>query len=117
VLEYLPTNLAQVIEKSSEKSLEEAEIKSWMLQILVGVVAYHKVSILHRDLKPSNMLVVIDGFFKIVDLASPKGQCWFSSEQKYYVPTTSRAISVVVCGDLDKLALLTYPDAGLNHET
>jgi protein NDRG1 len=35
--------------------------------------------------------------------------------QRYYVPTASGAISVVVCGDPDKPALLTYPDVGLNY--
>ncbi len=43
-----------------------------MLQILVEVTACHKASILHRDLKPSNLLVVVDGFLKIVDFGQAK---------------------------------------------
>jgi hypothetical protein len=35
--------------------------------------------------------------------------------QRYHVPTASGPISVVVCGDQDKPALLTYPDVGLNY--
>ncbi|CAK9232303.1 unnamed protein product [Sphagnum troendelagicum] len=34
---------------------------------------------------------------------------------RYQVPTASGPISVVVCGDQDKPALLTYPDVGLNY--
>jgi serine/threonine protein kinase len=72
VLEYLPTDLAQVIQESSEKPLREAEIKSWMLQILAGVAACHRVSILHRDLKPSNLLVAADGSLKIADFGQAR---------------------------------------------
>jgi len=39
--------------------------------------------------------------------------CW--GGQRHYVPTTSGPISVVVCGDQDKPALLTYSDVGLNY--
>ncbi len=38
------------------------------------------------------------------------------NKQRHYVPTTSGPISVVVCGDQDKPALLTYSDVGLNCE-
>jgi hypothetical protein len=34
--------------------------------------------------------------------------------QEYLVPTSFGHISVTVCGDLDKPALVTYPDVGLN---
>ena len=34
--------------------------------------------------------------------------------QEYIVPTKFGQISVTVCGDLDKPALVTYPDVGLN---
>jgi serine/threonine protein kinase len=34
MLEYLSTNLAQVIQESSEKPLHETKFKNWMLQIL-----------------------------------------------------------------------------------
>lgn len=35
--------------------------------------------------------------------------------QEYLVPTSFGHISVTVCGDLDKPALVTYPDVGLNY--
>nr|XP_024396275.1 protein NDL2-like isoform X2 [Physcomitrium patens] len=34
---------------------------------------------------------------------------------EYLVPTSFGPISVTVCGDLDKCALVTYPDVGLNY--
>lgn len=34
--------------------------------------------------------------------------------QEYLVPTSFGHISVTVCGDQDKPALVTYPDVGLN---
>ncbi len=71
VLEYLPTDLAQVIQES-ERPLRESEIKGWMLQILAGVAACHRASILHRDLKPSNMLVGADGSLKVADFGQAR---------------------------------------------
>jgi pimeloyl-ACP methyl ester carboxylesterase len=35
--------------------------------------------------------------------------------QEYMVPTSHGLISVTVCGDQDKPALVTYPDVGLNY--
>jgi serine/threonine-protein kinase len=43
-----------------------------MLQILVEVRVCHRASIFHRDLKPSNLLVVANGFLKIVDFGQAK---------------------------------------------
>jgi hypothetical protein len=34
--------------------------------------------------------------------------------ERHHVPTALGSISVVICGDQDKPALLTYPDVGLN---
>jgi len=34
--------------------------------------------------------------------------------QEFWVPTSFGHISVTVCGDQDKPALVTYPDVGLN---
>jgi serine/threonine protein kinase len=75
MLEYLPTNLAQVIQESSEKPLGEAKFKNWMLQILVKVVACHKASLFHGDLKPSNLLMATNGSLKIANFGMTKGQC------------------------------------------
>lgn len=39
---------------------------------------------------------------------------WQPTLQEYLVPTSFGHVSVVVCGDQDKPALITYPDVGLN---
>ena len=39
---------------------------------------------------------------------------WQPTLQEYLVPTSFGPVSVVVCGDQDKPALITYPDVGLN---
>ncbi|GLU10024.1 hypothetical protein SLE2022_268530 [Rubroshorea leprosula] len=35
--------------------------------------------------------------------------------KEYHVPTGRGSVSVIVCGDQDKPALITYPDLALNH--
>ncbi len=85
MLEYLPTNLVQVIHESSEKPLREAKIKSWMLQILAKVAACHRASTFHQDLKASNLLAATDGSLKIANFrqarrtVSEDGTNWPSS--------------------------------------
>lgn len=71
VLEYLQTDLASVI-RAAKKEWEDGvirveEIKRWMVQILCGVDACHRSSIMHRDLKPSNLLIGADGVLKLAD--------------------------------------------------
>jgi len=72
MLEYLPMNLAQMIQESSERPLQEAKFKNWMLQILVKVAACHRASIFHWDLKPSNLLVATNGSLKIANFGHAK---------------------------------------------
>lgn len=72
VLEYLPSDLNRIIQASDRRS-REAEVKSWMVQLLGGVAACHRASIIHRDLKPSNLLVGGDGTLKIADFGQARG--------------------------------------------
>ncbi|KAK9278419.1 hypothetical protein L1049_027984 [Liquidambar formosana] len=51
------------------------EIKRWMIQILHGVDACHRSSIVHRDLKQSNLLVSDDGVLKLVDFEHGLQDC------------------------------------------
>lgn len=68
VLEYLHTGLTAVIRDGKKAGgLPTGEVKQWMLQILTGVDACHRNSVVHRDLKPSNLLISTDGVLKLVD--------------------------------------------------
>ncbi|BFI23449.1 hypothetical protein MPTK2_1g02210 [Marchantia polymorpha subsp. ruderalis] len=69
VLEYLPSNLAQVIRAGN---LTEAEVKGWCIQILRGLSACHSASVLHRDITPANLLISEDGTLKIADFGTAR---------------------------------------------
>ncbi|CAL9121021.1 cyclin-dependent kinase F-1 [Musa acuminata AAA Group] len=69
VLEFLPADLGAVIleAKRGGAGIAIGEVKQWMLQILRGVEACHRSSVVHRDLKPSNLLISADGVLKLAD--------------------------------------------------
>lgn len=66
VFEYMLSDLSEVL-RNSDKPLTEAQIKSYMLMLLKGVVFCHENSIMHRDLKPANLLISSTGHLKIAD--------------------------------------------------
>lgn len=66
VLEYVDTNLEEVI-KNSDKIIMPGDIKAWMLMILRGLYECHKLFIIHRDIKPNNILISADGTVKLAD--------------------------------------------------
>lgn len=75
VLEYLQTDLSSVItaaKKNWEGGLSVGEIKCWMIQILHGVDACHRNSVIHRDLKPSNLLISSEGVLKVADFGQAR---------------------------------------------
>ncbi|KAI5057837.1 hypothetical protein GOP47_0027852 [Adiantum capillus-veneris] len=59
-------------ERKQQDTLEEAEVKGWMIQILKGVASCHSEGFLHRDLKPSNMLISPSGILKIADFGQAR---------------------------------------------
>ncbi|RWW32555.1 hypothetical protein BHE74_00028056 [Ensete ventricosum] len=69
VLEFLPADLGAVIREAKRggAGIAVGEVKQWMLQILRGVEACHRSSVVHRDLKPSNLLISADGVLKLAD--------------------------------------------------
>ncbi|URE44997.1 Cyclin-dependent kinase [Musa troglodytarum] len=69
VLEFLPADLCAVIREAKRggAGIAVGEVKQWMLQILRGVEACHRSSVVHRDLKPSNLLISADGVLKLAD--------------------------------------------------
>lgn len=66
VFEYMLSDLSEVL-RNSARPLTEAQIKSYMLMLLKGVVFCHENSIMHRDLKPANLLISSTGHLKIAD--------------------------------------------------
>ncbi|RWW06714.1 hypothetical protein GW17_00029937, partial [Ensete ventricosum] len=61
VLEFLPADLAAVIRDAKRAgAVAVGEVKQWMIQILRGLEACHRSSVVHRDLKPSSLLISAD---------------------------------------------------------
>jgi len=51
VFEFLDQDLKKLLDKKQEP-LDEAEVKSFLYQLLNGTAKCHKHKVLHRDLKP-----------------------------------------------------------------
>jgi len=54
-------------QRISRDSLEPAEARRILIQILRGLTAIHEGGIVHRDLKPENILIGRDGIVRIAD--------------------------------------------------
>lgn len=68
-LEYVPGgSVGSCLRKHGK--LDEATIKSFLQQILVGLNYLHNRGILHRDLKADNLLVDFNGVVKISDFGT-----------------------------------------------
>jgi serine/threonine protein kinase len=52
--------------------LPAAQVKRWMLQVIEGVAACHRVGLVHRDLKPGNLLISEAGVLKVADFGQVK---------------------------------------------
>ena len=66
VEEYVSGNtLAEEIEIG--KRFTAAEVKSIMLELLDGMIAFHKAGIVHRDIKPSNVILQNKTHIRLID--------------------------------------------------
>jgi serine/threonine protein kinase len=68
VFEYLKTNIYELYSALKErgKRLDEANIRSIIYQMVLGLAYIHKNGFFHRDLKPENILIS-DNHVKIID--------------------------------------------------
>ncbi|URE13211.1 Cyclin-dependent kinase [Musa troglodytarum] len=81
VLEFLPADLAAVVREAKRSGgIAIGEVKQWMVQILRGVEACHRSSVVHRDLKPSNLLISADGVLKLADFGQLLHDRYFAEE-------------------------------------
>ena len=80
VMDFMDTDL-EVIIKDNSIILTPANIKSYVLQTLLGLEYLHANWILHRDLKPNNLLMNQDGVLKIADFGLAK---FYGSPNRQY---------------------------------
>lgn len=68
VFEYLNKDLKQYMEAHGNSgALDLKTVKSFMFQLLKGIMFCHDNSVLHRDLKPQNLLINTEGKLKVGD--------------------------------------------------
>lgn len=86
VMEYLNgKTLKKYIEERKGKPLEEAEIISYIIQVLNGLDQIHKRGVLHLDVAPDNIFVMHDGRIKIMDFGAGKSPKVLKSEDEIVV--------------------------------
>lgn len=71
-MEFVPENLARVIESSGPLPIESAA--RFTIQIAQGLDAAHRLGIVHRDVKPQNVLIGPDGIAKVTDFGIARAE-------------------------------------------
>ncbi|XP_781415.1 cyclin-dependent kinase 1 [Strongylocentrotus purpuratus] len=67
VFEYLTMDLKKYMESLKGKQMDPALVKSYLHQMVDGILFCHSRRILHRDLKPQNLLIDNNGTIKLAD--------------------------------------------------
>ncbi|XP_033097118.1 cyclin-dependent kinase 1-like [Anneissia japonica] len=67
VFEFLTMDLKKYMDSLKGSLMEPDLVRSYLLQILEGIVFCHSRRILHRDLKPQNLLIDNKGTIKLAD--------------------------------------------------
>lgn len=72
---YIVTELIEgetLREKISKKSLSLSEILDIAIQTANALTAAHRANIIHRDIKPENLMILPDGYVKVLDFGLAK---------------------------------------------
>ncbi|XP_037084000.1 cyclin-dependent kinase-like 4 [Pollicipes pollicipes] len=81
VFEFVENTVLHLLEAREVGGLEEASVRSYMLQVLRALLFCHGQGVIHRDIKPENVLVSGSGVVKLCDfgfarpLAGPGESC------------------------------------------
>lgn len=67
VMEYMPSDLHEMMNKSKKQKYGEKEVAKIAYQIISALCYMHSAGLMHRDLKPSNILVDDEFNIKICD--------------------------------------------------
>lgn len=68
VFEFLSMDLKKYLDSlAKDQSMDANMVKSYMRQILEGILYCHQRRVLHRDLKPQNLLIDQKGNIKVAD--------------------------------------------------
>lgn len=67
VFEFLSMDLKKYIDTQKPRGVEASLVKSYLHQILEGIVFCHQRRVIHRDLKPQNLLISKEGSIKLAD--------------------------------------------------
>mmetsp|Transcript_26383 Transcript_26383/g.47370 ORF Transcript_26383/g.47370 Transcript_26383/m.47370 type:complete len:549 (+) Transcript_26383:1875-3521(+) len=85
VFEFVDRTLLEVIEESPY-GISQAQVKSYIFQLLKAINHCHKLHIIHRDIKPENLLISFEQKLKLCDFGLARVAAR-SGEMTEYVAT------------------------------
>ena len=90
VFEYMDKDLKKYMEVHGQQSaLDLKVVKSFMFQLLKGIMFCHDNRVLHRDLKPQNLLINNKGELKLGD---------FGLARAFGIPFNTFRMRLLLCG-------------------
>ena len=115
-------DLAERLERNKGKLIEETQVLSWFVQILLGLHYMHTNNVLHRDLKTQNIFLLGNGRLVLGDFGISKklaGEKDFAKTQigtPYYMsPEQFRSKPYSFKSDVWSLGCVLYEMTTLRH--